>query len=57
MEENVEFLLKSANDHTREAVTALFEMYEAVSFHLSGIIDEVNEELQQSLAEAHYWSY
>ena len=44
MEENIELLLESASDHTREAVTALFEMHEVVSFCLAGLIDENNDD-------------
>lgn len=56
MEENIKVLFKSANKNTKSAITSLFEMHEAVSFHLAGIIDENNEELQQSLAKAHYYA-
>lgn len=56
MEENIKVLFKSANNHTKSAITSLFEMHEAVSFHLAGMINENNEELQQSLAKAHYYA-
>ena len=35
-------------------MTALFEMHEAISYFLVGILDENNEELQKSVADAHY---
>ena len=56
MEENIKVLFKSTNKNTKSAITSLFEMHEAVSFHLAGMIDENNEELQQSLAKAHYYA-
>lgn len=56
MEENIKVLFKSANNHTKSAITSLFEMHEAVSFHLAGIIDEDNDELQQNIAKAHYYA-
>ena len=56
MEENIELLLESASNHTREAVTALFEMHEVVSFCLAGLIDENNDDFQKSLADAHYFA-
>lgn len=31
-------------------------MHEAVSFHLAGMIDENNEEFQQSLVNAHHYA-
>jgi len=37
-------------------VTALFEMHEAISYFLVGILDENNEELQKSVADAHYYA-
>ncbi|WP_223876565.1 hypothetical protein [Lactobacillus crispatus] len=36
-------------------MTALFEMHEAISYFLVGILDENNEELQKSVADAHYY--
>lgn len=56
MKENINLLLKSANNHTRSAIISLFEMHEAVSFHLAGMIDENNEEFQQSLVNAHHYA-
>lgn len=35
---------------------ALFEMHEAISYFLVGILDENNEELQKSVADAHYYA-
>lgn len=37
-------------------MTALFEMHEAISYFLVGILDENNEELQKSVADAHYYA-
>ena len=37
-------------------MTALFEMHEAISYSLVGILDENNEELQKSVADAHYYA-
>lgn len=56
MEENIKVLFKSANNHTKSAITSLFEMHEAVSYCIAGMIDENDEEFQQSLADAHYYA-
>ena len=37
-------------------MTALFGMHEAISYFLVGILDENNEELQKSVADAHYYA-
>ena len=46
MEENIKVLFKSANKNTKSAITSLFEMHEAVSYCIAGMIDENDEEFQ-----------